>query len=130
MSEETPTPIDPDSKSDGLVKPQSLQGLHKSMVFARKPGKATIEELIETLRPTVDSFMMKHDIRAVAMSFVAADGSSSSISFTAPDPENMDDEEKSEWEIQKNQAYFVLALEFAKAKSYMEQLLKDVISGG
>jgi hypothetical protein len=130
MSDETSTPIDPEDQSDGLVKPHPLSSLHKSMVFARKPGKATIEELIETLRPTVDSFMMKHDIRAVAMSFVAADGSSSSISFTSPDPENMDDEEKSEWETQKNQAYFVLALEFAKAKSYMEQLLKDIISRG
>lgn len=129
MSEKTSTP-NPENKPEDTKGHQVSESIHKSVVFSKKAGQAAIDELIETLRPTINSFMEKHDIRVVSMSTVAGDGSSSSHSFTAPDPENMDAEELSEWQKQKHQAFFGLTLEFSKTKFYMDEVVRNIIANG
>lgn len=131
MSDEISTPTNSENKQEGKHhSTQSLEALHKSTVFAKKAGQAAIDELIETLRPTIQAFMVKHDIRIVSMSTVAGDGSSMSNTFTAPDPENMDDDEASEWTKQKNQAFFGLTLEFSKTKFYLDEVVRGIIVNG
>jgi hypothetical protein len=130
MSDEISIPTNAENKQEVQSGPYSPEALHKSTVFAKKAGQASIDELVETIRPTITSFMIKHDIRVLSMSTVAGDGSSSSHNFIAPDPENMDSEETSEWEKQKNQALFGLSLEFSKTKYYFDQLIRGIIANG
>lgn len=135
MSDETPAKTQsqsaaatPDSvPSQSNVATQSLESLVSSN-FVPKQGYASIDQLIETIKPTISSFIEKHDIQIVMVSVVAGDGSSKSQSISVVAPSGLNEKDQSEWKKRRDQALFALALEFSKASKYLENIITKMLS--